>query len=90
MLGTLNKEEIEEVLKSNVIGRIACSNKEKIYVVPVSYVYDGKYIICHSAEELDDELVKYHAMKKLVDKLQHLRMSETGKPPHLSQSCVHP
>ena len=40
MLGQLTNDEIEEVLKSNLLGRIGCSNGRKIYVVPVNYVYD--------------------------------------------------
>ena len=48
MIGKLNNEEIEEFLKENVLGRIGCHDKGKTYVVPVSYVYDGKYIIVHS------------------------------------------
>jgi nitroimidazol reductase NimA-like FMN-containing flavoprotein (pyridoxamine 5'-phosphate oxidase superfamily) len=48
MIGKLNKEQIEEVLKGSVLGRIGCSDGKKTYVVPVNYVYDGKYIIGHS------------------------------------------
>lgn len=48
MIGKLNKEQIEEVLKGNILGHIGCSYGEKTYVVPVNYVYDGKYIIGHS------------------------------------------
>ena len=50
MIGKLNKEDIEEFLKENVLGRIGCHDKGKTFVVPVSYVYDGKYIIVHSVE----------------------------------------
>lgn len=48
MIGRLTDEQIEEVLSSNVIGRIGCNDGEQTYVVPVSYIYDGKYIIGHS------------------------------------------
>jgi nitroimidazol reductase NimA-like FMN-containing flavoprotein (pyridoxamine 5'-phosphate oxidase superfamily) len=48
MIGKLNKEQIEEVLKENVLGRIGCNDGNKTYVVPVNYVYDGRFIICHS------------------------------------------
>ena len=48
MIGKLNKTQIEEVLKGNVLGRIGCSDGNKSYVVPVNYVYDGKCIIGHS------------------------------------------
>lgn len=48
MIGKLNNEQIEEVLKQNVLGRIGCTDGKKTYVVPVNYVYDGKHIIGHS------------------------------------------
>lgn len=48
MIGKLTNEQIEEVLKSNLFGRIGCNDGKKTYVVPINYVYDGKYIIAHS------------------------------------------
>jgi uncharacterized protein len=48
MIGKLSNEQIDELLRNNVLGRIACSVNNKPYVVPVNYVYDGKYIIGHS------------------------------------------
>lgn len=48
MIGKLNEDQIEDVLRQNVVGRIGCSDDKKIYVVPVNYVFDDKFIICHS------------------------------------------
>lgn len=48
MIGKLNEDQIEDVLRQNVVGRIGCSDGKKIYVVPVNYVFDDKFIICHS------------------------------------------
>ena len=50
MLGILPTDQIEEVLKKTVIGRIGCSADGETYVVPISFVYDGKDIICHACE----------------------------------------
>ena len=50
MLGELNAEQIEHVLLSNVIGRIGCQTDGKVYVVPVTYVYDNGFIIGHTGE----------------------------------------
>lgn len=44
MLGELNEIEIKNILSSQVIGRIGCTDGEQPYVVPVTYAYDGKYI----------------------------------------------
>jgi hypothetical protein len=44
MLGELNTIQINNVLTSQVIGRLACSNNNQPYIVPVTYAYDGTYI----------------------------------------------
>lgn len=48
MLGTLNHQEIEEVLHHNMLGRIGCRNGDDIYVVPVTYIYADNAVYCHS------------------------------------------
>jgi len=48
MLGELNQQQIEHLLKRQLTGRIACTDRETPYIVPVNYVYDGKRIISHS------------------------------------------
>ena len=50
MLGQLNESQIENLLKEQVIGRIACQAQGEIYIVPVNYVYRNDYIYGHSAE----------------------------------------
>ena len=126
MIGQLNKEQIEEVLRSNALGRLACRDNDKIYVVPVNYVYDGKHILAHSVEgmkirmmrknpsvcfevdemksftnwksviawgryeEIKEEMEKYRAMKLFVDRMMHLKFSETAQLPEISEQRVHP
>lgn len=48
MIGRLTIEEIEDVLKKNTLGHLGCNDGNKMYIVPVSYVYDGKFVIAHS------------------------------------------
>jgi nitroimidazol reductase NimA-like FMN-containing flavoprotein (pyridoxamine 5'-phosphate oxidase superfamily) len=51
MMGILGPDEIEDVLRSERIGRIACDSDGWPYIVPVTYVYDGgEYVFSHSAE----------------------------------------
>jgi uncharacterized protein len=52
MLGELSPQEIEELLRSEITGRIGCHADGRTYVVPVTYAYDGGTIYCHSAEGL--------------------------------------
>jgi uncharacterized protein len=50
MLGILNTPEIERLLERQIVGRIGCSDGEAIYIVPISYAYDGDYVYCHTHE----------------------------------------
>lgn len=45
MLGELNDLQIDHLLLSQFTGRIACSLNDIPYIVPVTYVFDGKNII---------------------------------------------
>lgn len=44
MLGELTDIQIQNVLTSQVMGRLACTDGKQPYIVPVTYTYDGKYI----------------------------------------------
>jgi uncharacterized protein len=44
MLGELNEQQINNVLSSQVIGRLGCCDKGTPYIVPVTYTFDGNYI----------------------------------------------
>ena len=126
MIGQLKSEEIEEVLRENVVGRIGCNDGEKTYVVPVNYVYDDKFIIAHSVLgmkikvmrknpqvcfevdemksftnwrsvivwgeylELSEERDRYYAMKLFVDRMMHMKVSETEIPPATPRKMVQP
>jgi len=50
MLGKLNETQIENLLKEQVIGRIACHAGGETYLVPIHYVYRNGYVYAHSAE----------------------------------------
>ena len=57
MIGTLNKKEIESLLKRQVIGRIGCHADGVTYVVPISYAYDGKNIYAHTFSGMKMDLM---------------------------------
>lgn len=50
MLGELNGDQILHVLRSETIGRIGCLDEDRVYVVPVTYVYADGCAYGHSAE----------------------------------------
>lgn len=58
MLGELSQSQVENVLRSGLIGRIGCHAYGKTYVVPITYAYDGTYVYAHSAEGM-----KLHMMR---------------------------
>jgi nitroimidazol reductase NimA-like FMN-containing flavoprotein (pyridoxamine 5'-phosphate oxidase superfamily) len=50
MLGQLNEMQIDNLLSSQVLGRLACTDGKQPYVVPVTYTFDGEYIYGQSNE----------------------------------------
>lgn len=50
MLGELNQEQIDHVLRTEVLGRIGCHAENRTYIVPINYVYDGESIYAHSLQ----------------------------------------
>jgi len=73
MLGKLTISEVERVLTKEVVGRIGCSDGQKVYVVPISYAYDGTYVYCHSHEGLKVEIMRKNPRVCFeVDDLQNM------------------
>ena len=58
MVGILTKDQIDQVLRTHLVGRIGYSDGNKIYVIPVSYAFDGKYIYAHSREGTKIKLMR--------------------------------
>lgn len=49
MIGFMNAVQINHLLRSEVVGRIGCAADGKVYVVPITYVYDGTSILAHTS-----------------------------------------
>jgi len=58
MLGELNEEQIVQVLRKNVIGRVGCYADEKIYMVPVTYLYDDGCLLGHTIIGMKTRMLK--------------------------------
>ena len=58
MLGNLRPQQIEQVLKDQLVGRIGCCLNGEPYIVPISYAYDGTYIYCHTTEGKKTEMMR--------------------------------
>lgn len=65
--------EIEKLLRKEVVGRLGCSDGKMVYVVPISYVYDGEYVYCHTHEGLKVTIMRQHPTVCFeVDRLQNM------------------
>lgn len=125
MLGKLTADQIDAVLENNITGRLGCTDGVKVYVVPVSYAFNGEYVIAHSKEgmkirmmrehpqvcfqvdemddhanwrsviawgtyeELTDPRERYYAMKFLVSRLMHRKVSETAGVEEMNTATEH-
>ena len=58
MLGKLNDTQINNVLCSQVVGRLACTDGKQPYIVPVTYTYDGEYIYGQTNEGTKLEVLR--------------------------------
>lgn len=58
MLGELNSDQIERVLRAEVTGRIGCHAEGRTYVVPVTYVYQDGSVYGHTAEGLKVRMMR--------------------------------
>jgi uncharacterized protein len=73
MLGTLNSRQIDQVLRSELVGRLGCSSDGKVYVTPISYVYDGDCIYGHSADGMRLRMLRAHPQVCFqVDRIENL------------------
>lgn len=60
MYGALDAAEIEQILRAQQIGRLGVTDGDRVYVVPVSYGYDGASIYVVSHEGLKVQLMRAH------------------------------
>lgn len=58
MIKYLTDAQMDHLLLSRIYGRLGCGSVEKMYIVPLSYVYDGKYIYAHSKEGMKISLMR--------------------------------
>ena len=44
MTGELNETQMNNILSSQAIGRLACTDGKCPYIIPMTYTFDGNYI----------------------------------------------
>jgi len=60
MIGELDDIGMEEVMERNFLGRLGCTDGDKVYVVPINYVYHDGFIIAHSTEGKKIRIMRDH------------------------------
>jgi len=58
MLGELNDNQITNLLTSQAVGRMACTDGKQPYIVPLTFAYDGKYIYGQTNEGLKLDMLR--------------------------------
>ncbi len=58
MVGELNELQMDHLLLSQAVGRLACTDGNMPYVVPVTYIYDGKSIIGQTREGMKLDILR--------------------------------
>lgn len=72
MIGKLSDEQIEELLTSNTFGRVGCNDGFNTYIYPINYVYNGKFILCHSQPGSKIQVMRQNKRVCLqVDRIEH-------------------
>ena len=60
--GTLNHDEIDQLLRAEIVGRIGCHADDTTYVVPVTYVYEHGCIYGLLGEGMKLKLLRANPM----------------------------
>lgn len=58
MFKTMSEQQINNLFQQQVIGRIGCYDGEKVYVVPISYVFHEDCVYAHSQEGLKISIMR--------------------------------
>jgi nitroimidazol reductase NimA-like FMN-containing flavoprotein (pyridoxamine 5'-phosphate oxidase superfamily) len=73
MLGTLSEAQIDRLLRTESVGRIACHAEGRTYVVPITFVYDGTAIYGHTGEGMKVRMMRLNSDVCFeVDRMENL------------------
>lgn len=58
MFYSLNSQEVEDLLKHQLVGHLGCQENGMVYVVPISYAYDGKCVYARTHEGMKVNIMR--------------------------------
>jgi nitroimidazol reductase NimA-like FMN-containing flavoprotein (pyridoxamine 5'-phosphate oxidase superfamily) len=70
MIGDLSASQMEQVLRTEVVGRIGCHTGDRTYVVPISYIYHEGSIYGHSSPGMKIEMMRQNP--KVCFEVEHI------------------
>jgi nitroimidazol reductase NimA-like FMN-containing flavoprotein (pyridoxamine 5'-phosphate oxidase superfamily) len=74
MTGQLTPTEMENLLHSQLIGRLACTDGDEPYIVPMAYAYTGTHLVGQTSPGLKLRILRQHPKVCFeVDQLIDLR-----------------
>lgn len=62
MYGELGPAEIETLLRTEIIGHLGCQGRDRPYVVPITYVYDGQHVFGYTRDGMKLRMMRAHPM----------------------------
>jgi uncharacterized protein len=60
MIGILKPDEMEKLLSEEKVARLGVTYHDRIYVVPVNYVYDGRFAYGYTSEGVKVHMMREH------------------------------
>jgi len=73
MIGFLNGQQIDFLLRSELVGRLGCHAQGTTYIVPVFYHYDGESIYGYTKEGLKTRIARESSSVCFqVDRIENL------------------
>ncbi len=74
MIGELTDLQIRNILSSQVIGRLGCTDGKQPYIVPVTFTYDGEYIYGQTNEGMKLQILRKNPLVCFeVDMMMNMR-----------------
>jgi nitroimidazol reductase NimA-like FMN-containing flavoprotein (pyridoxamine 5'-phosphate oxidase superfamily) len=58
MIGFMNREQIDHLLRCELVGRIGCASENMVYVVPITYVFEDNCIYGHTTAGMKIDMMR--------------------------------
>jgi uncharacterized protein len=58
MISQLTSSQIETLLHEQLVGHLGCHADGRTYVVPISYAFDGAYVIAHTHDGMKIQMMR--------------------------------